>query len=130
MIEKKTEQGEELIERGIKEKKCSLTYHVDTSRVFQAAHPLQRCHPNSGPLENHTAIRGTQTHTNTHKHKHITKNQLTLISSLFTYRLHIGCTLIADETAVHSGRHDKPVRYGRGCARNLNPPCGLLAVVT
>lgn len=30
------------------------THHVDASGVFQAAHSLQRCHPDSRPLENHS----------------------------------------------------------------------------
>lgn len=73
---------------------CIPTYHIDASGVFQAAHPLQRCHSDSCPLEDHTAVGATQTHT------HITRNQLALISSLLTFRLHGGCTLIAQATAV------------------------------
>lgn len=115
--------------REMRGRKCKhiLTYHVDASRVFQAAHPLQRSHPDSCPLENHTAI---NTNTNIHTQTHTQGgNHLTLISSLFTHRLHSGCTLITDATAAHSGRHDKPLRCGRGRLRNLNPPCDLLAVV-
>lgn len=42
------------------EEKCIATYHIDASRIFKTAHPLQRCHPNGCSLEYYTTI--TQTH--------------------------------------------------------------------
>lgn len=122
-------------EKTNKEEKCILTYHVDASRVLQAAHPLQWCHPDSCPLENYTTI--------AHKQTHVVKSiNLAHLSQWM-------CT----DCRCDDGCHDKPVKWrGRALVYHVvswqlslniqkenqdtsddskpNRPCGIAQLIT